>query len=71
MRDKIRAKQDHQYGQDYLLVAGLVYHWRKLRPENDELKAMALAMADINKYVSGLQADLRVLEDLLNEQGDE
>ena len=66
MRDKVNALKDYRYSQDYLLVASLIWHWRKLRPDNEELKAAALAIADMHKYVQGLQSDLKILEEIMN-----
>ena len=68
MKDKIRAKQDHQYSKDYLLLAALAYDWRKKRPDNDELKALCITIADVHTYVQGLQNENRVLKELLDEK---
>lgn len=64
---KLRMVKAKGYSQDYLLVAGLIYHWRKLKPDNDELKAMALAIADIGAYVKGLEDDIRAYSRLVEE----
>lgn len=62
--DKIRRFKAAAYAQDYMLMATVLWHWRKLRPDNDELKAMAAALSDTHVYVQSLEADLRVLQDL-------
>ena len=68
-KSKLQAKKDHQYNQDYLLVASLAYHWKKLKPESDELQALCMTIADIHTYVQSLQADLRIYREM--EQEDE
>ena len=65
--NKLRAVKAKGYADDYLLVAGLIYHWRKLKPDNDELKAMALAIADIGAYVKSLEDDIRAYSRLVEE----
>lgn len=66
-RDILRQKLDSNYSMDFMLVAGLAYTWRKLRPDNDEIKALVVTIADMHTYVQGLQAEVRVLEQLMEE----
>ena len=63
----VRAKKSHSYSQDYTLCASLAYHWRKLRPDSDEIKALCLALVDMHKYTQSLESDIQALEDLLDE----
>lgn len=63
---RIKAEQDRQYHEDFLLVASMIHYWRKERPANDELKALSLSVADINTYVQSLQNENKVLHKLIN-----
>lgn len=67
MTDRIKAEKERQYTQDFLLVASLVYHWRKMKPENDELKAMSLSIADIGDYVKGLENENKILRKIIED----
>ena len=65
--NKLQAVKDKQYAEDILLATMLVYEWRKLKPENDELKALSMSLVDIKKYVDGLQTDINALKSMIDE----
>ena len=66
-RDTIRSHKAHEYAKDFALVGSLAYHWRQIRPESDEIKALVLALGDMHRYTQSLEADVQALEDLLND----
>ena len=65
--NKLQAVKDKQYAEDILLATMLVYEWRKLKPENDELKALSMSLVDIKKYVDGLLTDINALKSMIDE----
>ena len=64
--DKVQARKDKQYADDFMLCASLVYYWRKQKPDNEDLVALSLSLSDMNKYVSGLQNELEILRKMVN-----
>ena len=65
--NKLRAKKAFEYTKDYTLCASLAYHWRKLRPDSDEIKALCLSLIDMHKYTQSLESDIKALEELMDE----
>lgn len=66
--ERIQAEKDRLYAEDFLLVASMIYYWRRKRKDNDELKALSACVTDMHKYVQGLQSDNRVLTKMLNDK---
>lgn len=65
--NSIDIKKSMDYQQDYLMVAAQLYYWMQKRPDSNELKALSAGIADINKYVTGLQQDLAAAKTLIND----
>lgn len=67
VKDKLRRKQAFEYSKDYTLCASLAYHWRQLRPDSDEIKALCLSLIDMHKYTQGLEKDIQTLTEMLDD----
>lgn len=67
MVDRVQAELNRRYAEDYMLAASMVYYWRKQRPDNEELMALSLSLADMHKYVQGLQNEVETLRKIINE----
>lgn len=63
---RLDAEKDKGYAEDYLLMASMIYYWRKKKPDNDELKALSLSIASAHTYVQGLQNENSLMKKLLN-----
>ena len=67
VKSKLRSKQAFEYSKDFALCGALAYHWRQLRPDSDEIKALCLALNDMHKYTQGLEKDVQTLEEMLDD----
>ena len=56
--DKIQNLHDLEYYGNILLCTELVQKWRKLKPDNKELKKISEALIKVSLYVVRLQDDL-------------
>ena len=55
--DKIQNLKDLEYYSNMELCSGLVRKWRKLKPNNKELKSFDLNLLEITLYVVEIQRD--------------
>lgn len=63
--DEISEKKARDYKKNQLIVASQLYYWMKTKPDNMELKALALCISEMDEYVSSLSTDLAAAKSIL------
>lgn len=61
---RLDDEKKRKFTEDFLIVASMVYHWKKQKPDNDELKVLSMCVADIGDYIKGLEVDNKMLKKL-------
>lgn len=65
--EQIQRLHDLQYWSNVQLCGGLVRNWIKIKPENEETKAMMKALNEMSFYVARLKDDSDKKDKLLIE----
>ena len=65
--DKIQNLKDMEYYASYILVSELVLKWSKAKPDNEEIKALSKAWADVHFYVNTKCQELRLHKQAISE----
>jgi len=64
---KTRIVYELEYTNNFQLIGNLFLEWKKLRPDNPELKSAAQALANIGVYVAGMQMEAEAFEKICSE----
>jgi len=65
--DKIQNLKDIEYYSNMELCSSLVRKWRKLKPNNKELKSFDLNLLEISLYVVEIQRDNHFHKDAISD----
>ena len=64
---KSRIHKELEYSTAFEMISSILIEWRKARPENEELKECAKALAKIGIIVAGYQMELDGVQKIVSQ----